>query len=144
MLDLVRALASQGVNLVSAAVGVMVPGGLGATDTAFTLVALLFVGLPLAAHFTPTFRKVLHDIPGVPSQDQWQAGDLAPDLGIDGSIGDAEATLPQYRNDAVSADGLAGLECHQIDVRLRASVVVNAFSHERTSPKRALAPTGRT
>ena len=44
----------------------------------FTLVALLFVGLPLAAHFTPTFRKVLHDIPGVPSQDQWQAGDLAP------------------------------------------------------------------
>lgn len=39
--NVVRALAAQGVNLVSAAVGVMVPGGLGAMDTAFTLAAEL-------------------------------------------------------------------------------------------------------
>jgi hypothetical protein len=37
--NLARALAAQGVNLVSSAVGVMVPGGLGATDTAYTLAA---------------------------------------------------------------------------------------------------------
>ncbi|MFO0612150.1 MAG: lysylphosphatidylglycerol synthase transmembrane domain-containing protein [Polyangiaceae bacterium] len=36
-----RALAAQGVNLVAAAVGVMVPGGFGTTDTAFTLAAEL-------------------------------------------------------------------------------------------------------
>jgi hypothetical protein len=34
-----RALAAQGVNLVAAAVGVIVPGGLGTTDGAFTLAA---------------------------------------------------------------------------------------------------------
>jgi lysylphosphatidylglycerol synthase-like protein len=36
-----RALASEGVNLVAAAVGVLVPGGLGTTDGAFTLAAEL-------------------------------------------------------------------------------------------------------
>jgi len=36
-----RALAAQGVNLVSAAVGVLVPGGFGTTDGAFTLAANL-------------------------------------------------------------------------------------------------------
>lgn len=37
----VQALAAQGVNLVAAAVGVLVPGGLGTTDGAFTLAAEL-------------------------------------------------------------------------------------------------------
>jgi hypothetical protein len=39
--NLVRAIASQGVNLVAAAVGVLVPAGLGTTDGAFTLAAEL-------------------------------------------------------------------------------------------------------
>jgi uncharacterized membrane protein YbhN (UPF0104 family) len=36
---LLRALAAEGVNLVASAVGVLVPGGLGTTDGAFTLAA---------------------------------------------------------------------------------------------------------
>jgi hypothetical protein len=44
----------------------------------FTLLALAFVVLPLAAHYTPSFRALLRNTPGLVSQDAWQAGDLAP------------------------------------------------------------------
>jgi len=37
-----RAMAAEGINLLAATVGVLVPGGLGTTDGAFTLAADLF------------------------------------------------------------------------------------------------------
>ena len=42
----------------------------------FTLVALFFLGLPMATHFVPTLRAQLPAIPLVPSQNAWQSGDL--------------------------------------------------------------------